>query len=224
MGDDVHRAARIAAAGYGGQVARLRLYGSARRARARATSASTGSRTCPRQSASTSSETAAFRPSSLCTARTCPSRRRPSSDASGARRGRRAADRGGTRLLTLTGPGGTGKTRLALQAAAQASESFPDGVFWVPLAPLRDPELVLPSLAQTLAVNEQRGTPLVETLAAHLADKRCSCARQRRAPAAAAAVQIAALRSSTGRVCSSRAASACASGGAGLAGPDARRG
>lgn len=77
----------------------------------------------------------------------------------------------GVRLLTLTGPGGTGKTRLALQAAAAASESFPDGIFWVPLAPLRDPELVLPSLAQTLAVSEERGTPLEETLAAHLSGR-----------------------------------------------------
>src|SRR6187399_2880765 len=64
-----------------------------------------------------------------------------------------------TPLLTLTGPGGTGKTRLALQAAAEASEFFPDGIFWVPLAPLRDPELVLPSLAQALAVSEEPGTP-----------------------------------------------------------------
>jgi predicted ATPase/class 3 adenylate cyclase len=74
----------------------------------------------------------------------------------------------GTRLLTLTGPGGTGKTRLALQAAAEASESFPDGVFWVPLAPLRDPDLVLPSLARALAVSEEPDTPLEETLVAHL--------------------------------------------------------
>ncbi len=77
----------------------------------------------------------------------------------------------GLRLLTLTGPGGTGKTRLALQAAAEASESFPDGVFWVPLASLRDPELVLPTLAQALTVTEEAGKPLEETLAAHLSGK-----------------------------------------------------
>jgi predicted ATPase/class 3 adenylate cyclase len=54
------------------------------------------------------------------------------------------------RLLTLTGAGGTGKTRLALQAAGVAADAFPDGVWWVPLAALRDPELVLPSAAQAL--------------------------------------------------------------------------
>ena len=54
------------------------------------------------------------------------------------------------RLLTLTGPGGAGKTRLALQAAASASDSHPGGVFWVPLAPLRDPALVLETAGQAV--------------------------------------------------------------------------
>lgn len=72
-----------------------------------------------------------------------------------------------TRLLTLTGPGGTGKTRLALQAAAEASEGFPDGVWWVPLAPLRDPKLVLETAAQ--AVGSRNG------LAEHISDKAMLC-------------------------------------------------
>jgi predicted ATPase/class 3 adenylate cyclase len=69
----------------------------------------------------------------------------------------------GARLLTLTGPGGTGKTRLALQAAAEASDRYPHGVFWLPLAPLRDSELVLESAGQALGAKDG--------LAEHIADK-----------------------------------------------------
>ncbi len=68
------------------------------------------------------------------------------------------------RLLTLTGPGGTGKTRLGAHAAALASDLYPEGVFWVPLASLRDPELVLESATQ--AVGAKDG------LASHIGDKR----------------------------------------------------
>jgi predicted ATPase len=74
---------------------------------------------------------------------------------------------GDLRLLTLTGPGGTGKTRLALQAAAEASESFPDGVYWVPLASLRDPALVLATAGQILG--SKNG------LAEHIQDKQMLC-------------------------------------------------
>jgi predicted ATPase len=75
------------------------------------------------------------------------------------------------RLLTLTGPGGTGKTRLALQAAAEAADDFPDGVWWVPLAPFRDSSLLLAAVAQTLEVYEEPGTPLAETLSRALGGK-----------------------------------------------------
>jgi predicted ATPase/class 3 adenylate cyclase len=61
---------------------------------------------------------------------------------------------GDVRLLTLTGPAGAGKTRLALQAAAEASDRYSDGVFWVPLAALRDPKLVLEVAAQALEARD----------------------------------------------------------------------
>jgi predicted ATPase/DNA-binding SARP family transcriptional activator len=54
------------------------------------------------------------------------------------------------RLVTLTGPGGTGKTRLAVQAAGLATDGYSEGVWWVPLASLRDPELVLPTAARAI--------------------------------------------------------------------------
>jgi predicted ATPase/class 3 adenylate cyclase len=58
------------------------------------------------------------------------------------------------RLLTLTGAGGSGKTRLALQLAAEASDDFPDGVFWVPLAAVTDPELVTPTIAEAIGAQD----------------------------------------------------------------------
>ena len=69
-----------------------------------------------------------------------------------------------TRLLTLTGPGGTGKTRLALQAAADLLDSFPDGVFFVPLASVTDPDLVISAIAQALDVRDASGWPFLESL------------------------------------------------------------
>ncbi len=68
------------------------------------------------------------------------------------------------RLVTLTGPGGTGKTRLGLQVAAELSETFTDGVYFVNLAPLGDPHLVVPTIAQTLDLKEVAGQPLLDLL------------------------------------------------------------
>lgn len=71
---------------------------------------------------------------------------------------------GDSRLVTLTGPGGTGKTRLALQAAGALADTHPDGVWWVPLATLREPDLVLDRAAQAVGANDG--------LAAHVGDQR----------------------------------------------------
>ena len=76
------------------------------------------------------------------------------------------------RLLTLTGPGGTGKTRLALQAAAEVAEDAPDGVWWISLAALRDPALALDAVAKALDVRERPGFTVEETLVDALAAKR----------------------------------------------------
>ena len=78
---------------------------------------------------------------------------------------------GATRLLTLTGPGGTGKTRLALQLAAEVLADFPDGVYVVFLAPIREPELVVSAIAQALGVREVGGQPLRESVKEHLRER-----------------------------------------------------
>jgi DNA-binding SARP family transcriptional activator len=69
-----------------------------------------------------------------------------------------------SRLLTLTGAGGSGKTRLALEVARELVEAYPDGVWLVGLAALSEPDLVPQALAQALGVREQPGRPLAETL------------------------------------------------------------
>ena len=74
-------------------------------------------------------------------------------------------------LLTLTGPGGTGKTRLALQAAADAIDRFPHGVYFVTLASIVDPSLVLPTVAQTIGVHEQNRGDVLELLKEELRAK-----------------------------------------------------
>ena len=75
---------------------------------------------------------------------------------------------GDARLLTLLGMGGHGKTRLSLTIAADMLEQFPDGVWFVDLAPIRDPALVPGVTAQILNVQDEPGRPLVQTLCAHL--------------------------------------------------------
>jgi predicted ATPase/class 3 adenylate cyclase len=76
------------------------------------------------------------------------------------------------RLVTLTGPGGAGKTRLALQAAAQLVDDFDDGTFAVMLASLVDADLVLPEIARVLDIEDAPPVELIETLKAELASRK----------------------------------------------------
>ena len=97
------------------------------------------------------------------------------------------------RLLTLTGPGGVGKTRLALAAAAGMAAVFPDGVVFVDLSPLTDPALVVPAIATALGVREAAGPPLLETLSSVLAPRRCLVVLDNCERVLAAAPEIATL-------------------------------
>ncbi|MDQ3168043.1 MAG: NB-ARC domain-containing protein, partial [Chloroflexota bacterium] len=75
------------------------------------------------------------------------------------------------RLVTLTGPGGVGKTRLALRVAEDLADRLPDGVALVPLAPVTDPDLVLPTIAGVLGVRTAADRPVIEQVVAALHDR-----------------------------------------------------
>jgi predicted ATPase/class 3 adenylate cyclase len=170
IGDDVHRAARIAAAGHGGQVLvststavlvevpltdlgehRFKDLGAPERVY------QVGDGTFPALKS-------LYRTNLPVPATTFLGRERELAEVA-------ELLQNGARLVTLTGPGGTGKTRLAIQAAAEAAESFPDGLWWVPLAPLRDANVLVSSVAQALGVEEQPGRELAESVAAQLTGK-----------------------------------------------------
>jgi predicted ATPase/DNA-binding SARP family transcriptional activator len=93
--------------------------------------------------------------------------------------------REGPRLLTLAGPGGTGKTRLALEAAGELVSEFGAGVFWIGLAPVRDPSLVVETIAQTLGAKLE--------LAAHVGDKQLLLVLDNLEQVVESAVELAAL-------------------------------
>ncbi len=98
------------------------------------------------------------------------------------------------RVLTLVGPGGVGKTRLALHAAHAAQERFADGAVFVDLTPLRDPTLVLLTIAQTLGLLSQGSRPAADVLAAHLRDRHLLLVLDNCEQVAAAAPEVATLR------------------------------
>jgi predicted ATPase/class 3 adenylate cyclase len=79
---------------------------------------------------------------------------------------------GKTRLLTLLGMGGMGKTRLSLQIAADVMDSYPDGVWFIDLAPVRDRALVPNEVARALGIPEESGRSLVQTLSSHLRERK----------------------------------------------------
>ena len=76
-----------------------------------------------------------------------------------------------TRLLTLTGPGGTGKTRLAVRVAWERLDRHRDGVTFVDLSPVTDPDLVLPEIARALRVREEPGRDLADAVRDHLRER-----------------------------------------------------
>ncbi|KRE29093.1 DUF4062 domain-containing protein [Agromyces sp. Soil535] len=99
----------------------------------------------------------------------------------------------GRRLVTITGPGGIGKTRLAIAAARAVEASFPDGIAFVDLAPVQDPAMVMPAVAHALGIRDTGDQPLAEKIRRALADRRMLLVLDNVEQVVEAAPQISAL-------------------------------
>jgi predicted ATPase/transcriptional regulator with XRE-family HTH domain len=108
--------------------------------------------------------------------------------------------RGDVRLLTLTGAPGIGKTRLAIEVALELHDAFADGVYFIPLAPIRDPELVLATIVQALMISDLPGQPVLERLQAYLRDRHMLLILDNIEQVLKAAPQLAALLSAAPRL------------------------
>ena len=106
----------------------------------------------------------------------------------------------GARLVTLTGPGGTGKTRLCLELGHALRERFPHGVFFVDLAPITDPALVASTVAHTMGIREGGGRPAFDNLKEYLADKQVLLLLDNLEQVVSAAPVVAGLLAATRRV------------------------
>jgi predicted ATPase len=105
------------------------------------------------------------------------------------------------RLLTLTGPGGIGKTRLGIEVAQKASVDFPDGIAFVALAPLGDAALVMPTVSQSLGMREAGGVHPLEALRQHLREKRFLLVLDNFEHVAEAAPEVVELLASCAHLC-----------------------